>query len=57
MSAQECAASAAIDADPDSTLASVLATATTRLAPNAIATVFVLSVGAVIPAGGVPVAC
>ena len=43
VSAQECAASATIDADPDSTAATVLATATHRFATNATSTVRLLS--------------
>ena len=43
VSAQECAASATIEAEPVSTAAQVLATATRKLAPKAISTVSVLS--------------
>ena len=42
-SAHECAASASIDAAPVITAATVLATAMSRLAPNATTTVSVLS--------------
>src|SRR5689334_24392106 len=43
VSAHECAASALIDADPDTMTATVLAIAMTRLAPKAMMTVSVLS--------------
>lgn len=43
VSAQECAASAVIDAEPDTTAAKVLAVAIARLAPNATSAVKVLS--------------
>ena len=43
VSAQECAASATMDAEPVSAAAQVLATATRKFAPNAISTVMVLS--------------
>jgi len=44
VSAQECAASATMDADPVSIAATDLATAIRRFAPNATSTVSVLSV-------------
>ena len=43
VSAHECAASASIDADAVMTAAALLATAMSRLAPNATITVSVLS--------------
>ena len=43
VSAQECAASATIEAEPVSAAAQLLATATRKLAPKAISTVSVLS--------------
>ena len=43
VSAQECAASATIEAEPVSAAAQLLATATRKLAPKAIRTVSVLS--------------
>ncbi|MDT5167706.1 MAG: hypothetical protein QOD02_1025, partial [Mycobacterium sp.] len=46
-SAQECAASATIDADPDSTAAAVLASAIAKLTATAINTVRTLSVLAI----------
>src|SRR5712672_1790759 len=46
VSAQECAASALMAADPDNTAANVLATAMTRFAPKATNTVRVLSLPA-----------
>ena len=54
VSAQECAASAIIDAEPDTAAAAVLAAAIARFAPNATSTVSVLSPPALTTSGQSP---
>ena len=54
-SAQECAASAVIEVDPDSTEAAVLATAIAALTPNAISTVRTLPALSSTPLGRVDI--